>query len=45
MDNTDFDDILWNGDVNYDMSRNSGFARTVKAFLKRVGLGLYTCSH
>ena len=38
MDNVDFNDVLWNGDLNYDDSRCSGFVRTVGRFLKRLGL-------
>ena len=33
MDTVDFDDILWNGDLNYDPSRTSGFASTISRFL------------
>ena len=33
-----FDDVLWCGDLNYDQSRTSAFARTVKRFLERLGL-------
>ena len=38
MDKVDFDDILWNGDLNYDKSRNSAFVNTISRFLSRVGL-------
>ena len=38
MDSTEFDDVVWNGDLNYNKSRNSGFARTVDRFLSRLGL-------
>ena len=38
MDRSQFDDILWNGDLNYDKSRNSGFVVTLGRFLERVGL-------
>ena len=38
MDTVDFDDILWNGDLNHDPSRTSGFARTLSGFLSRLGL-------
>ena len=34
MDKAEFVDILWNGDIHYDPSRTSGFAR----FLNRIGL-------
>ena len=33
-----FDDIIWNGDLNFDPSRNSGFCRAVGAFLIKLGL-------
>ena len=38
IDSADFDDILWNGDLNYDPSRTSGFVRKVSRFLSRLGL-------
>ena len=38
MDTTDFDDVLWNGDLNYDKSRTSAFARNIRRFLQRLGL-------
>ena len=38
MENNEFDDILWNGDLNWHMSRASGFSTTMKAFLVRLGL-------
>ena len=38
MDKTDFDDIIWNGDLNWDMARNSGFSLTMDRFMKRIGL-------
>ena len=38
IDKTIFDDIVWNGDLNFDPSRRSGFCRMVKRFLNRVGL-------
>ena len=38
MDKAEFDDILWNGDLNYDPSRNSGFVRYIRRFLNRIGL-------
>ena len=33
-----FDDVVWNGDLNFDPSRNSGFCRVMKSFLEKVGL-------
>ena len=38
MDNADFDDILWNGDLNFDKSRSSTFVNIVTRFLEKVGL-------
>ena len=38
MDTVDFDDVLMNGDLNFDPSRSSGFARTVGRFLTKLGL-------
>ena len=31
--NTNFDDVMLNGDLNYDKSRTSEFARTIRRFL------------
>ena len=33
MDETDFQDIIWNGDLNSDMGRNSGIARIMSNFV------------
>ena len=38
MDNTIFDDILWQGDLNWDMSRNSEFGVVMRRFMNKVGL-------
>jgi hypothetical protein len=38
LDSAQFDDVLIAADMNYDMSRNSGFAIAVRAFLQRLGL-------
>ena len=38
MDNTEFDDVLWNGDLNWHMARNSGFSTVMKNFLTKLGL-------
>ena len=38
MDSTDFDDVLWNGDLNWHMARNSGFSTMMKNFMARLGL-------
>ena len=38
LDTTDFDDCIWQGDMNWDMSRQSGFSKTMKQFMERLGL-------
>ena len=38
MDRSTFDDVLWNGDLNYDKTRNSSFVAVVNRFLSRIGL-------
>ena len=38
MDNNAYDDILWQGDLNWDMSRDSYFSLTMKRFMSRIGL-------
>ena len=38
MDSARYDDILWQGDLNWDMSRDSNFALCMTSFLSRVGL-------
>ena len=38
MDNQEFDHVLWNGDLNWDPRRRSGFSNTVSSFIERVGL-------
>ena len=38
LDTSEYEDVLWNGDINYVPSRNSGFARNISSFLERVGL-------
>ena len=38
MESTDFDDVLWNGDLNWHMARNSGFSTMMKNFMARSGL-------
>ena len=37
LDKVEFDDIVWNGDLNYDPTRTSGFVSTVNRFLSRLG--------
>ena len=38
MDSTDFDDIFWQGDLNWDLSRSNGFANTMRRFMDKIGL-------
>ena len=38
MDTAQFDHVLLNGDINYDPSRQSAFARAVREWLQRVNL-------
>ena len=38
MDNNAYDDILWQGDLNWDMSRDSYFSLTMKRFMSRIRL-------
>ena len=38
LDNSQYDDVLWCGDLNWEMSRQTGFSVTVKTFLDRLGL-------
>ena len=38
MDDVQFDDVLWCGDLNWDMGRNSGFSDTMRKFPSRIGL-------
>ena len=38
LDKNDFDDCIIGGDLNFDTSRRSGFTRTVRDFLSRLGL-------
>ena len=38
LDNTQFDDVLWCGDLNWEMTRQTGFSVTVRTFLDRLGL-------
>ena len=38
MDNTQFDDVLISADMNWDMSRQTGFAVTVRRFIDRLNL-------
>ena len=38
LDYADYDDCIWQGDLNWDMSRQSGFSRTMEQFMRRLGL-------
>ena len=38
LDNNEFDDCLIGGDLNFDNSRGSGFTKTVRDFMSRVGI-------
>ena len=38
LDKSDFDDIIWQGDLNWEMTRLSGFSSRIKQFLERLGL-------
>ena len=33
-----FNDVVWAGDLNWDMTRNSNFAKVVRGFVQRMGL-------
>ena len=38
LTSTAYSDVIWGSDINWDMSRNTRFARTVSAFLERQNL-------
>ena len=38
LSSTDYTDIVWGSDINWDMSRNTKFAQTVSSFLQRLDL-------
>ena len=38
MDTAEYDDVAWIGDLNWDKTRNSGFAHTIDNFVSRLGL-------
>ena len=38
LDSSDFDDLIWQGDLNWDMGRASGFSSCMKQFMERLGL-------
>ena len=33
-----YDDVVWGSDLNWDLARNTSFARTMSAFIERLGL-------
>ena len=47
--NTNHDDIVWGSALNWDMARNTQFARTVSSFIERLNLvslwSLHRVSH
>ena len=38
LDSCQYDDVLWAGDLNWHMPRQTGFSLTVRRFLDRLGL-------
>ena len=38
LDSEEYDHVIWNGDLNWDPRRRTGFAMTVSNFLERIGL-------
>ena len=38
MDNAEFDDVVWAGDLNWEKSRTSGFSERMKTFTEAAGL-------
>ena len=38
LDSEEFDHVLWNGDLNWDPRRRTGFSVTVATFMERIGL-------
>ena len=38
LDSNDFDDCILQGDLNWDMSRNTGFSSRMKQFMEKIGL-------
>ena len=33
-----YDDVVWGSDLNWDLARNTSFARTMSSFVERTGL-------
>ena len=40
MDTSDFDDVCWNGDLNWDMNRQTGLSATMASFTERLGISV-----
>ena len=38
MDRTEFDNVLWGGDLNWDPLRDTGFSETMSRFMDKIGL-------
>ena len=38
MDENDFNDVILNGDLNWEMTRNTGFSTVMASFVQRLGL-------
>ena len=38
MDDTEYDDVILAGDINWDNRRNSGFSEAMRNFVTRIGL-------
>ena len=45
LDKTLFNDVVWNGDLNWDMKRRSGFSLMMKDFVQKLGLVSLWCHH
>ena len=43
--NTNYDDVVWGSDLNWDMKRNTYFARTMTSFIEKTGLVSLWSSH
>ena len=43
--NSNYDDVVWGSDLNWDMSRNTYFAKTMTRFVERTGLVSLWSSH
>ena len=43
--NTQFDDVVWGSDLNWDPSRNTQFSRSMAAFIQEMGLVYLWESH